>query len=497
MSSTIGALQAFAAQAPDCIAVRSADECLTYGAFEKRVTEMARQLEARDVGVAALVADNSPEWLVVDLAAQLAGTALVPLPPFFTREQIAHALTNSRADTLLADPRLPALRGLGFGTLEPVDPSNGALAWCHLRPSSVSPLPAATAKVSYTSGTTGTPKGVCLRQASMDAVADSLHRAVADLNVARHLCVLPLATLLENIAGVYAPLMNGAEVVVPSAAETGLLGAARFDAVALLRCIDTYRAESIILVPQLLAALVAAIERGARRPVSLKLVAVGGGRVSAALLERADRLGLPVFEGYGLTECASVVALNTPAARRIGSVGRPLSHAEVTIDAHGEIHVAGAATSGYVGCTRASRSIATGDLGYFDADGFLHVTGRRKNMFITSFGRNVSPEWVEAELCEEPAIAQAAVFGEARPWNVAVIVPAPHAQHEELSSAIETANRRLPDYARVDDWIVAARPFTPGNGELTTNGRIRRAAILARYRIELDALYDDVLELTA
>ena len=118
-------------------------------------------------------------------------------------------------------------------------------------------------------------------------------------------------------------------------------------------------------------------------------------------------------------------------------------------------------------------------------------------MFITSFGRNVSPEWVEAELCEEPAIAQAAVFGEARPWNVAVIVPAPHAQHEDLSSAIEIANRRLPDYARDDDWIVAARPFTLGNGELTTNGRIRRAAILARYRTELDSLYDDVLELTA
>ena len=497
MSSTIKALQAFAAQTPHRIAVRSGDECLTYGALEQRVNAVAQQLEARDISVAALIADNSPEWIVVDLAAQLAGTALVPLPPFFIREQIAHALANSRADTLLADPRLPALRGLDFGTLAPLGASNGALAWCRLRASSVSPLPAGTAKVSYTSGTTGAPKGVCLHQASMDAVAGSLHRAVADLNVARHLCVLPLATLLENIAGVYAPLMNGAEIVVPAPTETGLLGAARFDPAALLRCIDTYGAESMILVPQLLAAVVAALERGAQRPATLKLVAVGGGRVSVALLARADRLGLPVFEGYGLTECASVVALNTPDARRIGSVGRPLSHTEVTVDAEGEIHVAGAATSTYVGSAEPSRSIATGDLGYFDADGFLHVTGRRKNMFITSFGRNVSPEWVEAELCDEPAIAQAAVFGEARPWNVAVIVPAPGARHDELRSAIESANRRLPDYARVNDWIVAARPFTPSNGDLTTNGRIRRAPILARYRLELDALYDEVLDLTA
>jgi long-subunit acyl-CoA synthetase (AMP-forming) len=226
-------------------------------------------------------------------------------------------------------------------------------------------------------------------------------------------------------------------------------------------------------------------------------VAVGGGRVSPALLERADRLGLPVYEGYGLTECASVVALNTPAARRIGSVGRPLPHAEVTIDARGEIHVAGTAISGYVGGENVPQRFATGDLGYFDTEGFLHVSGRRKNMFITSFGRNVSPEWVEAELCEEPAIAQAAVFGEARPWNVAVIVATPTMQPEQLRSAIRAANQRLPDYARVGDWIVAGSPFTHGNGELTANGRNRRAAIWIRYRHELDALYDRSLDLTA
>jgi long-subunit acyl-CoA synthetase (AMP-forming) len=392
---------------------------------------------------------------------------------------------------------LPALRDFDAGTLEPLDSFGSELAWCRLRASSVSPLPAGAGKISYTSGTTGKPKGVCLRQASMDTVADSVRQAVEELKITRHLCVLPLATLLENIAGVYAPLMNGAEIAMPSAQETGLTGASRFDPALLLRCVEAYRAESIILVPQLLAAIVAALERGAPRPVSLELVAVGGGRVSPALLSRADRLGLPVYEGYGLTECASVVALNTPAARRIGSVGRPLPHAEVTIDAHGEIHVAGTAVSGYVGDTQAPKHFPTGDLGHFDADGFLHVSGRTKNMFITSFGRNVSPEWVEAELCEEPAIAQAAVFGEARPWNVAVIVPVPGAQREQLRSAIEAANRRLPDYARVGDWIVAARPFTPGNSELTTNGRNRRTAIWARYRLELDALYAASLELTA
>jgi long-subunit acyl-CoA synthetase (AMP-forming) len=309
--------------------------------------------------------------------------------------------------------------------------------------------------------------------------------------------VLPLATLLENIAGVYAPWAAGAEVVVPGALETGLSGAARFDVAALLRCLDAYRPQSIILVPQLLAALVAALERGAPRPTSLAFVAVGGARVSRALLERADRLGLPVYEGYGLTECASVVALNTPAARRIGSVGRPLPHVDLTVDTGGEIHVGGAALGGYVGGEHVPRRFATGDLGHLDADGFLHVSGRRKNLFITSFGRNVSPEWVEAELGDEAPVAQAAVFGEARPWNVAVVVPRPTATHAELEAAIDAANRRLPDYARVGDWITADEPFAPANGQLTSNGRNRRSAIWNRYRWRLDGLYADGLDLTA
>jgi len=497
MISTIEAVRQFSAHTPLRIAVRSATACLTYRELDMRARRVAHELENREACVAALVADNGPAWLIADLAAQLAGTVLVPLPPFFTREQIAHALRDSAADTLLADPRLLALRDFDLGALEPLAAFGNELAWCRLRASSPSPLPAGTAKISYTSGTTGKPKGVCLRQASMDAVAESLRLAVVDTTIARHLCVLPLATLLENIAGVYAPLMNGAEIAVPSARETGLIGAAGFEPALLLRSIETYRAESIILVPQLLAALVDALERGARRPSSLDLVAVGGARVSPALLARADRLGLPVYEGYGLTECASVVALNTPAARRLGSVGRPLPHARVTIDPQGEIHVAGAALSGYVGDKQAPRCVATGDLGHFDDDGFLYVSGRRKNMFITSFGRNVSPEWVEAELSEEPAIAQAAVFGEARPWNVAVIVPAPGAQREAVCCAVEAANRRLPDYARIGDWLVAASPFTPGNGELTTNGRNRRTAIWTRYRLEIDALYNECVELTA
>jgi long-chain acyl-CoA synthetase len=331
----------------------------------------------------------------------------------------------------------------------------------------------------------------------MDAVARSVRDAVAGLSITRHLCALPLATLLENVAGVYAPWMAGAEVVVPSLEDMGLAGATRFDPAALLRVIEHYEPQSMILVPQMLAAVVAALERGAPRPESLKLVAVGGARVSAALLARAEQVGLPVYEGYGLTECASVVALNAPGARRPGSVGKPLPHADVSIDKNGEIHIGGPAVGAYVGGEHTPSRFATGDLGHLDADGFLHITGRRKNVFITSFGRNVSPEWVEAELCDGSSVVQAAVFGESRPWNVAVVVPGPTAARGDLEAAIDAANRRLPDYARVNDYVIADEPFLPANGQATSNGRPRRAAIWTRYCTRIAALYDDRLDLTA
>jgi non-ribosomal peptide synthetase component F len=189
MISTIEAVQHFAARA--ALTVRSATECVTYHALGSARAKLARELNAKSGSPRS--PPTTARVAVVDLAAQLARTVLVPLPPFFSREQIAHVLTDSGADALLADPRLPALRDFDVGTLEPLGALGGDVAWCRLRASPVAPMPTGTAKISYTSGTTGKPKGVCLRQESMDAVADSLRRAVADLRITRHLCVLPRA----------------------------------------------------------------------------------------------------------------------------------------------------------------------------------------------------------------------------------------------------------------------------------------------------------------
>ncbi|HET8696844.1 MAG TPA: hypothetical protein VFO94_05125, partial [Gammaproteobacteria bacterium] len=160
----------------------------------------------------------------------------------------------------------------------------------------------------------------------------------------------------------------------------------------------------------------------------------------------------------------------------------------------GEIRVRGAANGCYVGETAPAEEIATGDLGAIDANGYLYVNGRRKNVFITSFGRNVSPDWVEAELTRAPPIAQAALFGEGRPWNVAVIVPSSaDACVHDIQCAVDAVNADLPDYARAHDWIRADEPFTAANGLLTPNGRNRRTSIWVRYGSRVDHCYYDTL----
>ena len=498
--SLIHTLAHHAAERPDSIAICSRAESLTYAALYDRARLLANRLRRHCVGVLAIAADNSMDWPIIDIGARIAGTALVPLPLFFSPEQLQHVLRDSGATAIALDsaaaPLATRLDAQAVGTL-----THDIGLWRLWRPGARR-VPTSIAKISYTSGTTGAPKGVCLDQDTQDRVAKSLCAATESIEIDRHLCLLPLATLLENIAGVYAPILRGATIALPSLSETGLHGASNLDIVALLACLEREQPQSIIVLPQMLAALVAAVEGGARLPSTLRFIAVGGGCVARTLLERADRLGLPVYEGYGLTECASVVALNTPEARRIGSVGRPLRHAQVRIDDRGEIFVAGAVMSGYLSDAESGHAppseIATGDLGHLDSDGYLHITGRRKNVFITSFGRNVSPEWVEAALAGTASIAQAALFGEARPWNVAVIVPGSRDdRNARLVHDIERTNADLPGYARVHRWILADEPFTTTNGLLTANGRIRRSAVWARYGARIDACYNALVDACA
>lgn len=463
--------------------------------FARRSRREAAWLSASTVCRAGLLAANGISWVTADDALMRAGLVNVPMPDHFSDAQLVAAIDDAGLDAILTDDpsRVLALEA-GF-ELTAQTPASGLTLLRRKDGFAVPLLPDGTAKITYTSGSTATPKGVCLTASSMARVVDSLTAVSRSLDLRRHLVLLPLSTLLENLAGASVPLRAGATCVLAPAAVTGVT-ATSVDPGKLLRALTMLQPESLILVPQLLQTLVTAVERGWAVPASLRFIAVGGARVPAELLDRSIAAGLPCYEGYGLSECASVVALNTPDNRRAGSVGRPMSHARVRLSDDGEILVSGATMAGYTGQPRGEppAEVATGDLGALDQDGFLYVHGRRKNMFITSFGRNLSPEWIEAELTAGPVIAHAVVFGEARPFNVAVLSPAgAGVSGQDAARAVAAANQRLPQHARILKWILAPRPFSFDGGLLTANGRPRRAVIEQSFRASIDALYQDLL----
>lgn len=478
-------LRECAGRVPQPLALRGDTRRYTYAQLLDEVERREAMLRAEPDGVLALGLENGPDALLWDLAALLAERPCLTLPPFFSPQQRAHCLEQCRARLAVADSTLA-------GEFEAVGFQADGHFW-RRQVDGRAALPAGTAKVTYTSGTTGQPKGVCLGAEALLRVAHELEVASRASAPEHYLAVLPLAVLLENL-GVYAALLAGACVTLLPQRQLGIQGASGVDWSKLLATVVLSSAQSLILVPQLLLGLVTAIERGHLGAGQFRFVAVGGARVSPDLLARAARVGLPVFEGYGLSECASVVCLNRPGANRPGSVGRPLPHVRLRLVDDGEVQVCGSALLGYLGEPPFSGQWwPTGDLGEFDADGYLHLRGRKKHQFITSFGRNVNPDWVEAELTQRGVIAQAFVHGEGLPGNLALLWPLdPACTDQALADAVASANSALPDYARVKAWHRLESPFGTADGLLTANGRPRREAILARYRTTLLELETEV-----
>lgn len=474
----LAALSRWSAAQGEALAFSDTTGNITFEQLVRRVAGTAAEISTA-VGPIGLLGESSIDWLVCDLAGWLCGATIVPLPHFFSDAQLAHILADAGIATVIADARqAPRAARLGARVIAP--------------PRSERPWQTAAMageRIVYTSGSTGRPKGARLGAAQIMQTCTALLHAAGALADDRHLSVLPYALLLEAICGIYLPLLAGgrchiaANVVAASGADI---------AVQLGEALDRFRPTTTVLVPQLLQGLVMAAQVGrVSIPDSLRFVAVGGAAVPLPLAEQAWSLGIPVHEGYGLTECGSVVAVNRQGWRRAGSVGRPLPGTDISIAADGEIVVRSPSVClGYHNgaATMPAGLWHTGDLGHLDDDGFLHVLGRRDNLIVAANGRNIAPEWVETMLQADPRIGRCVVLPatdgqlgaiiEASVFGAVWFDRADTAKHHALvDSLVATA----PAYARPRHLLVLPPDSLAAAGLLTGNGRPRRRDIAARY----------------
>ncbi|UKE84233.2 AMP-binding protein [Pectobacterium colocasium] len=458
-------LEQLAQECPDAVALQGDGRTWSWKQYHETVMAIAERLTSLGIKRLALELENSPEWAMIDLACLVSGIVIVPIPPFFTVGQKTWVMSSASIDARIGSAPLAEWQTCDFplGQLqtrivdEPIS------------------LPFGTAKITYTSGTTGEPKGVCLSLSGMEWTAQTLASELRSLHLQKHLVTLPLSILLENLCGIYIPLLLGAETVVLPPSHIGFEGSSRFNATQFLQALLRWRPESLVLVPELLRVLLQLHQQAQESTQSLRFIAAGGGKISTQLLGLAAQSGLPIFEGYGLSECGSVVALNRPGATRQGSVGKALPSIQLAVDGDRQLLVSSPANAlGYLGGPSPSLTVATGDLGSVDDDGFIYIQGRMKNVQINAFGRNFSPEWPEAEAMACPAVRRIVIFGEGLVRNVA-LVDAFDGQQELAREQLMALSAQLPDYAQLHRLLFTHTISSPDM--LTANGRPRRNAI--------------------
>lgn len=466
------------------VAINNAGNTYTYAQLVEHVELLASWIQKRNITSLCINLSNSYEWIVVDLACQAANIVCTPIPQFFSAPQVAHLLEQTTPDVVIGAP----LRRYLHVEVVAVLTINAYFCETLLHTASKAVLPNNTTKITFTSGSTGQAKGVCLSTDNQLVVAKSLVDAIG-VSEPRHLVILPLPTLLENIAGVYAPLLAMGEVLIPTDTEKGFEGSRLVNLAALLSCISHHQPHTMIVVPELLFALIMSIKNGWKAPNSLRFIAVGGAKVDVAMIKQAHALGLPVFQGYGLSECASVVSLCTSKSPQ-ESVGKVLAHLSVRTN-NGELEVSGNAFLGYLNQPESWHPewVSTGDLVTIENQ-HLYITGRKKNLIINSFGRNISPEWIESKLMATGLFAQTMLVGDTKPFLCALLVPISELLNsQQIANHIDVLNEHLPDYAHIIKFIVLEQSFTHANGLLTENGKLKRDAIVTHYTTLINQQY--------
>ncbi|MGW7051930.1 AMP-dependent synthetase/ligase [Streptomyces sp. NPDC054887] len=510
----------------------------------------------------AILSETRVEWTYAHFAVLAAGAVVVPVYPTAGDEELAWVLGDSGATVVVCENAERVARVEGMRAKVPgvrhVLPADGLRAL---------PGPPATAReraaraagvvdadlaaIVYTSGTTGLPKGCRLTHGNLGAVLEANLALIGGGPGDRTYLYLPLAHLLAQLIQ-FTTLLHGGELCYFGGRVEDVLGELTevrpthlpsvprlFEKVhAVVRSLAASqegggeRFEEAVRIGLLAAQgrlpdeLTAAYEEADQRlygPVraafggSLRWALTGAAPIAPQTMDFLRACGIQVFEGYGMTESGGVISLNHPGAVRYGTVGRPVAGCEVRIADDGEVLARGPMVfPGYHGNEAATREtvdadgwLHTGDLGELDGDGYLTITGRKKDLIITSAGKNLAPAPAEQAVRQQsPLVSHVVMVGDRRPYPVALVTldareVADWAAREGrdpgdrealravVGEAVDAANTRLSRPARIRAFALLDDDFTVDAGLLTPTLKVRRRAVVERYAAEIAALYDD------
>jgi long-chain acyl-CoA synthetase len=544
------------------------------------VLGVARALEQwgiRQGDRVAILSENRPEWAVADFACQLLGAVVVPIYGTLTAEQTAYILKDSGARVIFLSTAAQLTKFLVGKDQTRVEK---AVIMDYVGVPDALPMhrlmhggpagrdgkfddrarriqPADLATIIYTSGTTGVPKGAMLSHGNLACNVEYSLREVpvseGDVGVsflplahvtARH---VDYAWLYRGVTVAYCAALDQLPATLKEIRPTIFVGVPRVYE-KMYTQVQLQVGSGVKHALYQWAVKVGHAHRGEtlerKRPASLawrladklifsKVREAMGGRVriylsGGAPLARqmgewfAD-LGIRIDEGYGLTETSPVIAVNTPAHHKLGTVGRPLPNVEVKIAEVGEILVRGPSVfQGYWNLPEQTSAafmdgwFRTGDIGTLDSEGFLSVTDRKKDLLKTSGGKFITPQPIEKALQMSPWVAEAVVLGDRRKFPSAILAPdfrrlEPWARsngvrfnsREELvadaavrnlyEGVISEINQKLARYEQIKKFLLVAEEFSVANGLLTASMKLRRRQVEARYQAQIDALYAEAV----
>jgi long-chain acyl-CoA synthetase len=551
----------------------------TYAQVAAEVDAFRAALASLGVGPGdrvALISDNRLEWAVVVHATLGLGAAYVPMYESQTKDDWAYILRDSGAKVVFgatraivsaleeAKPSIATLQHVCGFELDAGDARSFAALFSKGKAAAkllaVKPSPDEPAGFVYTSGTTGEPKGVVLTHKNFCANVNGLTPLFPLTSEDRSLSFLPWAHAFGQTGEFYTLAALGCAMAIndevpklvsnlPEVKPTVLVAVPRiFNRI--YEGVNQQMRDRPKAIQALFHAGIRAATRRSRgnqltfgESVTLKLadklifrkvrqrfggrlrlVVSGSAALSKEVAEFIDALGIDVFEGYGLTETAPVATVNTPAHRKIGSVGKPLHNVRIVIDTEatgdpksGEIIVYGDnVMRGYhnrpeedAKIFTSDHGLRTGDMGYLDEDGYLYITGRIKEQYKLENGKYVVPSPLEEDLKLSPYIGNVMLYGANKPHNVVLVVlnqinlakwaereavtlgePTTNPRvHELIKSELEQHSKDFRGYERPRGFTLITADFTAENGMLTPKMSIRRNHVLQNYQSTLDALY--------